>query len=124
MREIYKSFTQRFPKPSEDYFHARMLLMTEMLAAAAVSAASTEPAAIAFALEDRSIEEGGVGMQMRRSDHQVQTDLYVSMMEQAGAPGVEFDIEGSGYGFRTVAKLPAAAVSEPSECRMTRPARR
>jgi len=124
MRDIYKSFTQRFPKPSEDYFHARMLLMTEMLAAAAVSAASTEPAAIAFALEDRSIEEGGVRMQMRSSDHQVQTDLYVSMMEQVGAPGVEFDIEGSGYGFRTVAKLPAAAVSEPSECRMARPVRR
>ena len=121
MRETYKSFTQRFPKPADDYFHARMLLMMEMLADAAVKAGSTESAPIAAALEGASIEEGGVAMLMRREDHQVQTDLYVSIMERAGAAGVESDIEGSGYGFRTVSRLPAASLSEPPECSMARP---
>jgi branched-chain amino acid transport system substrate-binding protein len=124
MRNIYQDFKRRFPRPSDDYFHARMLLMTEMLAAAAVSAGSIEPSDIALALEGMTIEEGGVGLHMRAADHQVQTDLYVSMMDRAGTPDVELDIEGSGYGFRTVAKLPAVALSEPADCRMTRPVSR
>jgi branched-chain amino acid transport system substrate-binding protein len=61
---------------------------------------------------------------MRAEDHQVQTDLYVSVMERAGTAGVDLDIEGSGFGFRTVARLPAATLSEPPDCRMSRPASR
>jgi branched-chain amino acid transport system substrate-binding protein len=121
MVELYRSFKQRFPKPSDDYFHARMLLMTEMLAQAVVASGSIEPTAIALALEGMRVEGGGVAMQMRADDHQVQTDLYVSMMERVGTAGVDFDIEGSGFGFRTVAKLPAASVAQPANCRMTRP---
>jgi branched-chain amino acid transport system substrate-binding protein len=124
MRAIYQAFTDRFPKPSDDYFHARMLLLVEMLAKAAQAAGSVDPTALAFALEGMQIEEGGVALHMRADDHQVQTDLYVSMMERAGTPGVENDIEGSGFGFRTIARLPASAVSEPAACGMTRPPRK
>ena len=123
MGETYEAFTRRFPKPADDYFHARMLLMMEMLARAAEKAGSIEPKALALALEGMSIEQGGVALQMRADDHQVQTDLYVSMMERVGSPGVDKDIEGSGFGFRTVARLPAAAVATPSSCRMNRPAK-
>ena len=124
MRQTYEAFTRRFPKPADDYFHARMLLMMEMLARAAEKAGSIEPKALALALEGMSIEQGGVALQMRADDHQVQTDLYVSMMDRVGSPGVDKDIEGSGFGFRTVARLPAAAVATPSSCRMNRPAGR
>jgi len=123
MGETYEAFTRRFPKPADDYFHARMLLMMEMLARAAEKAGSIEPKALALALEGMSIEQGGVALQMRADDHQVQTDLYVSMMDRVGSPGVDKDIEGSGFGFRTVARLPAAAVATPSSCRMNRPAK-
>jgi branched-chain amino acid transport system substrate-binding protein len=101
-----------------------MLLLTEMLGRAAADAGSIEPAAIAAALEGMRIEEGGVAMHMRAEDHQIQTDLYVSLMAHAGTPGVESDIEGSGYGFRTVRRLPAATISEAPDCRMTRPVSR
>ena len=123
MRATYEDFTHRFPKPADDYFHARMLLMMEMLAKAARTADSIDPKALAFALEGMTVEQGGVALQMRADDHQVQTDLYVSLMERAGSPGVDKDIEGSGFGFRTVARLPAAAVATPSTCRMSRPAK-
>ncbi len=121
MQQTYQAFRLRFPKPADDYFHARMQLMIEMLAKAAETAGSIDPTAIAVALEGLAIEQGGVALQMRASDHQVQTDLYLSMMERAGTPGVEHDIEGSGFGFRTVARLPAGRVAEPSTCKMTRP---
>lgn len=124
MQQIYRAFRRRFPKPADDYFHARMMLMMEMLVKAAVDADSIEPMVVAPALEGLEIEEGGVLLQMRAQDHQVQTDLYVSMMERAGTPGVESDIEGSGFGFRTVLHLPASAVSEAPNCRMSRPVSR
>ncbi len=121
MRAIHQAFLRRFPAPQQDYFHARMLLMMEMLAQAVVAAGSDDPAAIARELEGSRIEEGGVALAMRAADHQVQTDLYVSIMDRAGGQGVETDIEGSGFGFRTVRRLAAAEVSDPPDCRMARP---
>jgi branched-chain amino acid transport system substrate-binding protein len=43
-------------------------------------------------------------------------------MDRVGAPGVARDIEGSGFGFRTERVIPAAQVSRPHTCRMSRPA--
>jgi branched-chain amino acid transport system substrate-binding protein len=42
-------------------------------------------------------------------------------MERAGSPGVAHDIEGSGYGFRTLRRFEAASVQQPHTCRMQRP---
>jgi branched-chain amino acid transport system substrate-binding protein len=36
---------------------------------------------------------------MRAADHQFQQQLVVGVMDRQGAPGVKFDVEGSGYGF-------------------------
>jgi branched-chain amino acid transport system substrate-binding protein len=42
-------------------------------------------------------------------------------MERAGSPGVPFDVEGSGFGFRTLRRFEAEAVAQPHACRMPRP---
>jgi branched-chain amino acid transport system substrate-binding protein len=42
-------------------------------------------------------------------------------MERVGAPGVKFDVEGSGYGFRVVKTLALAAAEMPTTCKMQRP---
>ena len=39
---------------------------------------------------------------MRAADHQFQQPLVVGVMDRQGAPGVKFDVEGSGYGFRVI----------------------
>ena len=36
-------------------------------------------------------------------------------------PGVRFDVEGSGYGFRVVRQLKPAEVEQPTTCQMNRP---
>jgi branched-chain amino acid transport system substrate-binding protein len=41
-------------------------------------------------------------------------------MERQGTPGVKFDVEGSGYGFRVIRQLTAAQAQMPTTCRMTR----
>ena len=42
-------------------------------------------------------------------------------MDKAGTPGVKFDVEGSGYGFRVVKTISAAAAEQPTSCKMQRP---
>ena len=42
-------------------------------------------------------------------------------MERQGSPGVRWDVEGSGYGFRVVRQLRAEQVRQPSRCEMLRP---
>src|SRR6185436_13721789 len=115
----------RFPEPKDDYVHARMQVMVEMLAAAIERAGSTEASAVARALEGASFDGSKLGglheATMRAADHQLQQPLVVSVMDRVGAPGVRHDVEGSGFGFRTLRQLDAAAVTQPHQCRMTRP---
>ena len=61
--------------------------------------------------------------EMRASDHQFQQSLVVGIMDRLGAPGVPFDVEGSGYGFRVVKNIDAARAELPTTCKMQRPER-
>jgi branched-chain amino acid transport system substrate-binding protein len=62
----------------------------------------------------------GQGGAMRAADHQFQQPLVVGVMERQGSPGVKFDVEGSGYGFRVVKTIPAAQAEMPTGCKMVR----
>jgi branched-chain amino acid transport system substrate-binding protein len=121
----YRAFRTRFPSASDDYLVLRMPMMIEMLAAAMTRAGSADPLAVARALEGMKFAGDGFHpMTMRAEDHQVIQPLYVMQMDKAGTPGVRFDNEGSGYGFRTLLSIPAEQTAPPSTtCRMTRPAR-
>ena len=118
---FYKAFRQRFPKPSDDYVHMRMQLMVEALVQAMAQARSAEALAVARQLENARIERFGQAAQMRASDHQFQQPLVVGVMDRLGTPGVKFDVEGSGYGFRVVKTLTPAQAEQPNSCNMQRP---
>jgi branched-chain amino acid transport system substrate-binding protein len=118
---FYQSFRQRFPKPSEDYVHVRMQLMVEALAQAVDKAGSTEPVALALALEKASVSMAGQTGFMRAEDHQFQQPLVVGVMQRQGTPGVPFDVEGSGFGFKVVRQIRAEQARLPSTCKMLRP---
>jgi branched-chain amino acid transport system substrate-binding protein len=119
--QFYQSFRQRFPKPSEDYVHLRMQLMVEALAQAIEKSGSTEPLAVALSLEKARVSMAGQTGIMRAEDHQFQQPLAVGVMERQGAPGVPFDVEGSGYGFKVVRQIKADQARMPSSCQMQRP---
>lgn len=120
--EFYKSFRQRFPKPSEDYVHVRMQLMIEALAQAVEKAGGTDPVAVALQLEKARVSMAGQTGSMRAQDHQFQQPLVVGVMARQGTPGVPFDVEGSGYGFKVVRQITAEQARLPSTCQMERPA--
>jgi len=118
---FYKSFRQRFAKPSEDYVHVRMQLMVEALAQAVEKAGSTDPVAVALALEKARVSMAGQTGTMRAQDHQFQQPLVVGVMERQGTAGVPFDVEGSGYGFKVIRQIKPEQASMPSTCTMVRP---
>jgi branched-chain amino acid transport system substrate-binding protein len=118
---FYQSFRQRFPKPADDYVHMRMQLMVESLAQAIEKAGSLNAFDVASQLEKAAVSFQGQAGAMRASDHQFQQPLVVGLMERQGAPGVKFDVEGSGYGFRVIKSITAARAEQPTSCKMVRP---
>ena len=128
---FYQSFRQRFPKPADDYVHLRMQLMVEALAqsmekagarlALAGSKGMLDAVALGQALEAALVSMAGQSGRMRTADHQFQQPLVVAVMDKQGQPGVQFDVEGSGYGFRTLRMVTAARAEQPHTCQMQRP---
>ena len=123
---FYQAFRARFPRPADDYVHMRMQLMVEALAqaierAAAARSGAWDIAAVASQLEGASVSFQGQSGVMRASDHQFQQALVVGIMDRQGSPGVKFDVEGSGFGFRVVKSISAQAAELPTSCKMQRP---
>ena len=117
---FYQSFRERFPKPQDDYVHMRMQLMVETLAQSITRAGSLDTVAVARQMEQASVQMAGRSGAMRAADHQFQQPLVVGVMDKQGQPGVKFDVEGSGYGFRVVRDIPAAKTQQPHSCNMQR----
>ncbi len=121
---FYQSFKQRFPKPADDYVHMRMQLMIEALAqaleAAPLKAGAMDMSALSVALSKADVTFAGQRGVMRGTDHQFQQPLVVGVMDKLGAPGVKFDVEGSGFGFRVVKTIDAAKAQMPTTCKMVR----
>ncbi len=117
---FYRSFRERFPKPQDDYVHMRMQLMVEALAQSIEAAGSVDATAIARQMEKARVQMAGRSGSMRAQDHQFQQPLVVGVMDKQGAPGVKFDVEGSGYGFKVVRDIPADKAQMASTCQMQR----
>ena len=118
---FYREFRTRFPKPADDYVHMRMQLMIEALTQGIQSAGSTEAVAVASAMERADVTLAGQRGRMRAEDHQFQQQLVVGVMDRQGAPGVRFDVEGSGYGFRVLKTVSPEKAEMPTSCKMQRP---
>ena len=127
---FYRSFRARYPQAADDYVHMRMQLMVEALAESVEAAgrqnsiksvSAMDLVAVAAQLERASVALGGQSGAMRASDHQFQQALVVGLMDRQGTPGVKFDVEGSGYGFRVIKSLNANAAELPTSCKMQRP---
>ncbi|MBD9668324.1 MULTISPECIES: branched-chain amino acid ABC transporter substrate-binding protein [Variovorax] len=117
---FYRAFRARFPKPADDYVHMRMQLLVESLAQSIARAGSVDAVAVARALEQADVSLYGQRGRMRAADHQFQQQLVVGVMDKQGSPGVQFDVEGSGYGFRVVKTIAPERAELPTTCKMKR----
>lgn len=122
MDAFYAAYKARHPAPADEFFYYRMKLMMGMLGSAMNQSKSTDPLAVASALEGMSYT-GDLGeVTMRKLDHQLLLPMYIPTFAKLGSGGVRVQLENSGYGFGNAQLVPAKDMAMPSNCRMQRPA--
>lgn len=118
---LYAAFRKRYPDAKDDYFNPRNLLAIEMLARAIELAGGTDALAVGKQLAGMRFQALGFDATMRAADHQLNQALQVYRMGKQGSPGVARDLEGSGFGFKTLIQLPASATAQAHRCEMRLP---
>jgi len=111
------AFAKKYPGKENEYTYWRAKTMWEMFAAAAKKAQSNDPVKVARALEGMKMSTPLGEVEMRADNHQMLQPLYVSTLEK----GQKYDVEDSGFGWQTDAKVDGKATALPTTCKMERP---
>ena len=118
-KEFIRAFKAK--NPNNDVTQPRLTNALSMVVAAMEKTQSTDPYAIALALEDmRFTTLGGEEIWMRGEDHQIFQSLHISVHTDEG---VEFDADNSGFGLRSIYHVPAEETIVETSCQMRRPRR-
>ena len=108
-----------------DFYYLRVRTLMQMLAKAADEARSDEPKKVAAALEGMKFQSDTGEVEMRKQDHQLIQPLYLSTVVKTAAKGgpkeVRHDVENTGLGFKTDARLEGYTSVQPTSCSMKRP---
>jgi branched-chain amino acid transport system substrate-binding protein len=105
---------------NEDFFYNTAKTELELLAKAMEQAGSSDPLKVARALEGMKYMSDTGEVVMRREDHQLLQAIYLATFTKVG-PGVRYDAEGTGYGWKTDVRVEPADTAMPTTCRMERP---
>ncbi len=108
------AFKQKY---GTDWSDAQVRPMMEMLVKAIDTAGAPDPLKVALALEDMHFQTPLGEIYMRADNHQLIQPLYLSVL----ADDVPNHIEDTGFGFKTLAKIPAEATVTKTTCQMERP---
>jgi branched-chain amino acid transport system substrate-binding protein len=119
LEQYYLNFNKKYK--DLDFYYARINTEMEMLADAMNKAKSSDPKAVALALEDMQFKSGYGLVYMRKSDHQLVQPLSLSVFTKQGTPGVKYEVEKTGYGFKTIANMSWQEADQPNSCVMERP---
>jgi branched-chain amino acid transport system substrate-binding protein len=111
------AFGKRYPGKENEYSYWRAKTMWEMFAAATKKAQSNDPIKVAKALEGMKMATSLGEVEMRADNHQMLQPLYVSTLSK----GMKYDVEDSGLGWKTDAKLDGKSTRLPTTCKMERP---
>jgi len=111
------AFGKRYPGKENEYAYWRAKTMWEMFAAAAKKAQSNDPVKVAKALEGMKMPTSLGEVEMRADNHQMLQPLFVSTL----AKNVKYDVEDSGLGWKTDARVDGKATALPTTCKMERP---
>ena len=63
----------------------------------------------------------GSSLWMRAEDHQMMQPIYLATFTKAGVKDVKYDVESTGYGWRTESRIEYKDTILPTTCKMERP---
>jgi branched-chain amino acid transport system substrate-binding protein len=120
----YQSFNAEFRtkyNSTENFDYITAHRAIAMLARAVDQAHSDDPLKVAYALEGMAFDGPEGRVWMRPEDHQLIAPLYLARLSKTGEAGVKFDVENTGLGWKTVAKVEGKDAVPPIKCTVERP---
>ncbi len=117
MDKWMKEFNTKY---NDDFYTGSTIRIFEMLGAAMAKAKSTDPVKVAAALEGLKVKSFNGEVEMRKSDHQLQQPLYMSVWQKADAK-FPYSPEKTGMTLAMVKEYPNYVSSTPTSCQMKRP---
>lgn len=115
------SYRERFKGAKDDFFYSTPVTAIEMLAKAMEQAKSADPLPVARALEGMKWMSDTGEVVMRADNHQLLQPMFVSTFTKADGKNPKFDIEKTGFGFKTDRRIEAKDTMMPTICKMERP---
>ena len=116
-------FAQAFKKKHKiEFYYGRVNVAMRMLAASINSAGSDDPKKVALAMEGMFLSTEIGDVEMRRDDHQLMQNLFISTFTKADGKNPKYDVEDTGFGFKTDVELQRKDTMLPTTCKMKRPA--
>ena len=112
------SFKEQF---GNDFASAPIYNMVRMFSNAIVEAKTTEPIVVAHALEGMKIKGLNGDVEMRKDDHQMIAPLEITHWVKTNGKDLAYDLENTGYSFKSVERVDPSASTLPSTCKMKRP---
>ncbi|GAB4561396.1 MAG: branched-chain amino acid ABC transporter substrate-binding protein [Rhizobacter sp.] len=119
--ELEKLAASYRKKYNEDFIFTAHWNGIHMLLDAMRRAKSTDAKAVAFALEGATFKSPLGEVEMRKTDHQLQSPIFLGVWDKQDGKRVKYDSEGTGYGFRSEAVWDSYISAQPTSCQMKRP---
>ncbi len=111
------AYMKRFNTKDDEFAYYRLKTAFELFSAAASKAKSNDPVKVAKALEGLKLTLSVGDVEMRADNHQLLQPMFVSTFTD----NVKYDVEKTGLGFKTDAKIDAKNTALPTTCKMQRP---
>ncbi len=115
--KIANAFKAKF---NDDYYTLATYSAFAMLSTAMAQAKSTDPVKVAQTMEGLRFKSFNGEVEMRKSDHQLQQGLFITVWKKADAK-FPYSVENTGYNFQTVKYYEPYVASTPTSCDMKRP---
>jgi len=117
MQEWMKEFKQKF---GDDFYTGSVIHILNALSNAMAVAKSTDPVKVAAALEGLKFKSFNGDVEMRKTDHQLQQPLFISVWQKTDAKH-PYTLENTGMTLVPVKEFPSYISSTPTSCQMKRP---
>ena len=108
-------------KYNDDFYTGSTIRIFETLGAAMAKAKSTDPVKVAAALEGLKVKSFNGEVEMRKTDHQLQQPLYMTVWQKADKK-YPYSPENTGMTLVPLKEYPNYVSSTPTSCQMKRPA--
>jgi branched-chain amino acid transport system substrate-binding protein len=112
-----KEFNQKF---NDDFYTGSVIHVFTGLSQAMANAKSTDPVKVAAALEGMKWKSFNGEVEMRKTDHQLQQPLYLTVWQKADSK-YSYSPEHTGMTLAPVKEFPSYISSTPTSCQMKRP---